>query len=348
MSTLRIAVVGVGALGQHHASKLSAFEDVELIGVVDAREEQGRSVAQRCGTEWFPSVSSLPDTPDAVVVAVPTAAHCTVASEFLKKGVPVLVEKPLAANLQEAETLRQLADEHQCILQVGHIERFNPAYAEARKHVTRPLFIRCQRVSPYAFRSMDIGVVHDLMIHDIDLVLDLVREPVETVEAFGAVTIGPHEDFAVGRLRFQSGCIADLTVGRMCPEAERSMQIWDPAGVVSVDLHARTVNLRNPEGPFRADPSEVHRRIASAENPMSLKSEVFESWMGQTSVQAGSADALESELREFVDCVKNQSTPRVGGAEAVAAMEIAERVLAEISLYSYQKSASGGSGRRAA
>jgi predicted dehydrogenase len=348
MTQLRMAVVGVGALGQHHATKLTGFSDVDLVAVVDAREQQGQAVASKCDTQWCADTSQLPDDLDGVVIAVPTTAHLQVASQFIRRGIPVLIEKPLASSLEEAQQLHELSAASGGMIQVGHIERFNPAFQLVRRRVNHPLYVRCQRVSPYAFRSMDIGVVHDLMIHDIDLVLDLAGSSADSVEAFGAVTIGPQEDFAVARVRFRSGLIADLTAGRMCPAAERTMQIWDPSGVYSVDLHARTVSMRTPQEPFATRPSAVHDRIAAAENPLALKDEVYQRWLETEQLEGGEGDALEAELREFADCVATGTPPRVGSGEAVAAMEIAERVLAEISLYSYQNASIGQSTRRAA
>jgi predicted dehydrogenase len=345
-----MAVVGVGALGQHHARKLAKFSDVDLIGVADSRADQGQSVAAQCDTTWFPDTDSLRQHRlDAAVIAVPTIAHQDVATPFISSGVPVLIEKPLAASLEESRCLHELAVAQNSLIQVGHIERFNPAFQIAEQRVCQPLYIRCQRVSPHAFRSMDIGVVHDLMIHDIDLVRALIGDSeVVSVDAFGAVTIGPQEDFAVARIRFASGAIADLTAGRMCPAAERSMQIWDTSGVVSVDLNARTVSVRTPNEPFATHPEIVQHRIAAAQNPMELKPAVFDNWMGLEEISGDMSDALEAELREFVDCMKNSSTPRVTSREAVSAMEIADKILAEISLYSYQQESSGQSGSRAA
>ena len=187
-----MAVIGVGALGRHHARILSELPEVDLVAVADSRIEQGQEVAAKCRSKWFADYRELVDSGrvDAVSVVVPTTAHRNVAGEFLTAGIPVLVEKPLAASVAEAQTLVDLARDNQALLQVGHIERFNPAFQAARSRIDQPKYIRAERTSTYTFRSTDIGVVHDLMIHDIDLVLALVQCPLRSVEAFGVTVMG--------------------------------------------------------------------------------------------------------------------------------------------------------------
>ncbi|MCA9082525.1 MAG: Gfo/Idh/MocA family oxidoreductase [Planctomycetaceae bacterium] len=348
MTKLRMAVVGVGSLGQHHAAKLSAFEDVDLVGVVDPGESQGRTVAERVGTDWFRDVDSLPADIHAVVVATPTRFHLDAATHFLTQGIPTFVEKPLASTLSDAEKLVRLADRHNCILQVGHIERFNPAFDAARELCGTPLYIRCQRVSPYTFRSTDIGVVHDLMIHDIDLVLDLTGQMPTSVEAFGAVGIGPHEDMAVARLKMPSGTFVDITSSRMCPAAERTMVIWGTEGCVEVDLQSRQVHHWAPKGQFASNPQLVHALIAATSDPRTLKDRVFGEWIEVQTITASSDDAMSLELRDFIDSVRSEGSPRVSGREGVAAMQVAEQVLSSLRLWSYQTSALAAQTKRAA
>lgn len=348
MNRLKLIVVGVGALGQHHARKLAAFADVDLIGVVDQRRAQGESVAAACETCWYPDLPSVPQPVDGAIVAVPTVAHHAVASELLKSGTSVLIEKPLAASLAESRALHALATENGATIQVGHIERFNPAFEILQEHVTRPLYVRGQRVSPYAFRSMDIGVVHDLMVHDIDLVLALTGSRVASVEAFGAVTIGPHEDFATARLRMTCGAIVDLTAGRMCPEPERSLQVWDRRGHYTADLHRRTVTVRTAAEPFATHPARVHELIRKSDQPTELKAAVFRDWIREQQLSGDQSDALEAELRDFVTHLKTGLTPRVPSSEALKTMEIAEMVLAALAVHSYQSAPPIGLHERAA
>jgi predicted dehydrogenase len=336
---LRLAVIGVGALGRHHARILSTFPDVTLSGVVDSRQQQGERIAADFGTQWFSSMAPLMSAVDGVVVAVPTVYHHEVAGPLLDAGIPVLIEKPLAMNLDQSLKLHRLSRYRDTILQVGHVERFNPAFELLRTHVGRPLHIRCQRVSPYTFRSTDIGVVHDLMIHDIDLVLSLTGSDVCGVESFGSVTFGPHEDMAVARIRTSSGVIVDLTASRMSPTAERSIQVWSEDGYASADLNARTVTTWKPEPMFRENPGLVHTIVANTPDPLKLKDEVFTKWIKPQHLQASADDALTAELRDFVHCIRTGSVPRVSSADAVKAMEVAGLVLSRMQKFSYQSPA---------
>lgn len=348
MTVLRMAVVGVGSLGRHHAAKLAGFDDTNLIGVVDPAEKQGREVAERTGTNWYRSVDDLPERPDAVVIAAPTRFHLDAASHFLKQGVAAFVEKPLASTLSEARQLLRLAERHGAILQVGHIERFNPAFTAARERCGMPLYIRCQRVSPYSFRSTDIGAVHDLMIHDIDLVLALTDARPESVEAFGAVAIGPHEDMAVARLRMSSGTIVDLTCSRLCPHAERSLLVWGSDGCVEADLQSRRIRHWQPERQFRSNPALIHSIVAATPDPRTLKDRVFGDWIQEESVQASADDAMSLELRAFVHAAETNSEPEVSGAAGVQAMEVADRILTSLQAWNYQTNAAVQRTRRAA
>lgn len=345
---LRMAVVGVGSLGQHHAGKLAAFDDVDLVGVADPGEVQGRAVAERMGTEWFATADELPGELDGVVIATPTVYHIDAALRFLSDKVPTFVEKPLAANVADAKQIQRLAEQTSTTLQVGHIERFNPAFEAAQSLCQAPLYIRAQRVSPYSFRSTDIGVVHDLMIHDIDLVLSLTGQMPESVESFGAVGIGPHEDMTVARLRMPGGCIVDLTASRMCPAAERTIQIWGTGGCVNADLHARTVQHFKPEARFAANPGLVHSIAASTPDPRTLKDSVFGEWIQSQTTQADACDAMELELRDFINCIRTGSTPRVTGSDAVDAMVVADQVLESLRAWSYQTNSMAIPARRAA
>lgn len=336
MSELQLAVVGVGSLGQHHARILAGMEGVRLAGVVDPRPEQGQQIAERFESSWFADIRQLPQPLDGVVIATPTIYHVEPASFFLKSGVATLVEKPLAADLQSANQLRELAEANDAVLQVGHVERFNPAFEEAQKICGDVKYLRCQRVSPYTFRSTDIGVVHDLMIHDIDLALALTGSMPESVEAFGAVTVGPHEDCAVARLRMPGQCIVDITSSRMAPQAERSLQIWGSHGCMNVDLHARTVTTWAPSAPLAANPGMIQAIAAATPNPLSLKERVFGEWIEENTIQASDRDALTAELQEFTQAIRGEITPRVSGREAVHAMLVAADVLNSLEKWSWQ------------
>ncbi|MEY3457353.1 MAG: putative oxidoreductase YceM [Planctomycetota bacterium] len=336
MKNVRVAVIGVGALGQHHARILAGLPGAELAAVVDSREVQGRAVAERHGCRWLADPGELCGSVDGVVVAVPTTAHVEVARPFLEAGTAVLVEKPLAQSFEAASVLRNIARFRRSLLQVGHVERFNPAFELLQERAGHPLYIRCQRFSPYTFRSTDIGVVHDLMIHDIDLVLALTGAAVERVESFGAVAFGPHEDMANARLQLSSGAIVDLCVSRLNPAAERSIQVWSTTGYVSADLQTRKVVSWKPCEAIAANPSMVHDIVSVTPNPLTLKDEVFSKWIPREEFQASAADALTAELQDFVDCIRTGRQPRVSGDAALAAMDVADRVLQGMSGWSWQ------------
>ena len=336
MNRVKLGVVGVGALGQHHARILSSMPDVQLVGVVDSREQQGREIAAKHNTEWFASPEQIRSRVQGVVIAVPTIHHHDVGLPFVEAGIHVLMEKPLANSLQAAQTLQRMAAFRRATLQVGHVERFNPTFELLQQKIERPLYIRAQRVSPYTFRSTDIGVVHDLMIHDIDLVLALTGDSIVSVDAFGAVTFGPHEDMAMARLKTSSGIIADITASRMSPVADRTIQVFSANGCVTADLNKRTVSSWTPAAQLAKNPSLVHDIIAATPDPLTLKNEVFTKWITNETVQASNADALTAELTDFVHCIRTNARPRVSGEDAVRALEVADRVLAGMAKWSWQ------------
>src|SRR3954454_17199040 len=251
MKRLRVGVVGVGHLGQHHARILASLPDVELVAVADSRPGQAQAVADKYGTRAVGDYRQLLDQVDAVSVAVPTVLHREVAGTFLARGIPTLVEKPLASTLAEAELLLSLSHSTGAILQVGHMERFNPALSALQQMPIRPKYIACERLSTYTFRSTDIGVVLDLMIHDIDLVLSLVAAPVRSVSALGVSIFGGHEDVANARVEFEDGCVADLTASRASYVASRKMRLWGAEGYATLDFATRRATLVRPSDRLR-------------------------------------------------------------------------------------------------
>ena len=327
MSRLKMAVVGVGALGRHHARILSEFDRVDLIAVADTNAETGARVAEQCHTQYVTDYRQLLDQVDAVAVAVPTTLHLSVASDFLARRVPALVEKPLACDFQQAKQLAGLAKKSGTLLQVGHVERFNPAAQVAMKQCGPPKYVRAERLSPYSFRSIDIGVVHDLMIHDIDLILELVDSPVERVDAFGICIMGGHEDSVQARLTFQNGCIADLTSSRVHPNAKRSMQIWSADSCVTVDYTTREVVCFSPSETLRFGTSPVERAKQPEADIEQLRRDVFGKFLNVVKPDVPRTDALTAELCSFVDCVLQGTRPVVGPEAALDAMRVAERIL---------------------
>jgi predicted dehydrogenase len=259
----------------------------------------------------------------------------------------VLVEKPLTANVEDGALLVRLAREHSVPLQVGHVERFNPAFQMLADKVGSPKYIRCERVSPYAFRSMDIGAVHDLMIHDIELTLSLVGEAPCKVEAFGVSLVGGSEDCVQARLTFPGGCIADLTANRVAPAASRLLQCWSDKGCAIADLNARSVSVFSPGEPLlRGElPFELVQQGLAA--PAELKPEIFTRFINHETCQASNADALTAELQSFLDCVRTGQTPLVSGAQGLAALKVAEQLLQAIAFHRWDGASPGRCGPHA-
>jgi predicted dehydrogenase len=341
MSRLRVGVVGTGALGRHHARIYSQLPSTELTAVADTNAERGSAIAEACGSHWVPDYRQLFDRVDAVSIAVPTLGHHAIALEFLGRGIAAMVEKPLAATAAQAAEIVAAADRGRAILQVGHVERFNPASQEARRLARNPRYIHCERFSPYAFRSTDIGVVLDVMIHDIDLVLDLVQAPLEKVEAFGVSVLGENEDCAQARLTFANGCIADLTANRVSPSTRRAMQVWSETGCVDVDFGSREVIHYAPTERLRAGECVLDRARRPGANIDQLKGEIFTEYVRIERPTVSSADALTLELSSFVECVTGRKTPLVDGQAALAAMRAAERVLESVAAHRWNGAALG-------
>ncbi len=327
MSRLRMGVVGVGALGQHHARLLSELESVQLIAVADPHAKQGRRVADDCHTKWTADFRELLGQIDAISIAAPTTAHVEIASEFINRGIPVFVEKPIACDVRESEELVELAEQKDVILQVGHIERFNPAMITAKRFCGAPKYIRCERLSPFAFRSTDIGVVHDLMIHDIDLVLDLVKSPISSADAFGLSLMSGRDDSIQARLEFENGCVADLSASRVNPTAKRQMQVWSDDGCVNVDFTSCQVTCYTPTEALKFGTPPVELAKQPGTNIEQLKQAVFQTYIRIESPAVASSNALLDELTSFIDCIHDGRQPIVDGQQALQAMRVAERIL---------------------
>ena len=344
MSQLKVAVVGVGALGRHHARILAGFDDVDLVAVADTNKDTGQKVAELHDSRWVASYAEIIDDINAVSIAVPTFMHRRVAGDFLDRGLPVLVEKPLAGNLSDARELVELAAAQQTLLQVGHVERFNPATQAAWAECGAPKYIRGERLSPYAFRSMDIGVVHDLMIHDIDLVLDLVKSPLKDATGLGFSILGEHEDMVQARLTFENGCVADLTANRVNPTASRSMQVWSTSGCMNVDFNSRDVVSYSLSNALRFGKPLPERARQPGADIEQLKRDLFGTFIKVKQPTVAEGDALTAELRSFIDCVQTGQTPLVDGLAALAAMDVADRILKSVADHQWDGHAAGAIG----
>jgi predicted dehydrogenase len=323
-SPLRVAVVGAGHLGRHHARLYAAIPQAELVAVADVRADRARDVAQAYGAQATDDYRELLGRVDAASIAVPTENHFAVARDFLEAGCPVLIEKPFTRSLAEADQLLEIAERKGVPIMVGHIERFNPAFLAAKEHFRSPLFIDCVRMGPFTFRSLDIGVVLDLMIHDLDILLDLVPAPIESVEAVGMPVLTTHEDMANARVAFANGCVASLTASRVAAHAVRRVRVLQPDAVISLDYGEREAQVyrRRPDAPSVAtiDPTAIR----------DIKGFVFERFLTVEEIPMEPHDALEQELLSFLHCVATGAPPVCSGHTARKALELAERILASI------------------
>ncbi len=335
MTSVRMAVIGVGHLGQHHARILADLPDVELVGVVDSNLDQARAVAARHDTTGYAEFESVLDRVDAVSVVTPTVYHHRVAAEFLRAGVPVLVEKPICRTLAEADDLIALAEKSGVPLQVGHIERFNPAFEDLARRPITPKFLEAERHGPYTGRSVDIGAVLDLMIHDLDLILALIDSPVRVVSAVGASVFGGHEDMVNARLEFENGCVAHVTASRISQRAKRRLRIWAPEGYAGIDFVSRKLTLVQPGEELRRHGLRPEKLDAAAR--ARLKDEVFGRYLQVLHRDEDrKCDQLTSELKHFVDCVRTGRRPRVTGEDGRDALELAERVLGALRKHEWE------------
>lgn len=323
MERLRIIVVGGGRLGQFHASKLAARADVHLVGIVEPSAERRKELAQE-GFPVFADLSEMPGQVQAAVVAAPTTLHGRIVRALLADGIDVLVEKPIASSVAEARRMVVQAKTAGRILQVGHIERFNPAFAAAKQCVASPWLIETVRCGPFTGRSLDIGVVLDLMIHDLDLILSLTNSFPTTVTASGRTLLGGEEDVAEARIEFDNGCTATLQASRITRPPRREMRIWSNGAVARVDFAAAEVTITriHPDiqaGQFRAadlSPAELRR----------IQPQFHEVYLPEEAIACEKRDALAAEIADFVECVRTRRRPVVDGAAGLAALQIAEAI----------------------
>ncbi len=310
MNKIKTAVIGVGSLGQHHARILSQHENSELVGVVDASEERGKQIATSCKTVNFTKPGDIIDKVQAVVIAVPTPYHYEVAKKFLNAGVHCLVEKPITLQVEHADELIQTAKDKKLVLQVGHIERFNPAFTASKPYIKEPKFIEAVRIGPYDSRMSHIGVVLDLMIHDLDIILSIVKSKVVSIEAYGEKVFSEHEDRARARLRFENGCIADISISRASFDKSRKMTVFQDNGFVSLDYGTKIVNIYSKK-------SDVKELKTMSDIEM-LTPEV------------GTKEQLFYELDHFLSCINDNKIPMITGENGRDALKLAHDILKNI------------------
>lgn len=346
MKPLKLGVVGVGHIGRLHARLAAAMQAVELVGVVDPDQAAREQIAQSCHTKALARHGDLLGQVDAAIIAAPTALHHRLGSELIENGIHVLMEKPLAASYGEAAELVALAEKRGVVLQVGHVERFNPALSSVAAHLSEPKYIDARRLSAHKFRSTDIGVVLDLMIHDLDVVLTLVRSPVRDVEALGISIFGRNEDVAQARLRFDNGCVAMLTASRVSYETTRTMHVWSQHGFASVDFGNRCATLVRPSEPILRRQLDVAR--LGDDEQAHLRDHLFDELLPIERVQSEPCDQLGAELSDFVDSIRQGRSPRVTGVAGRDVIGVAEQILTKISTHAWDGSPVGRMGPFAA
>ncbi len=307
MKKIRTGIVGVGYLGKFHAEKYHSLSDVELVAVVDVIEERARTQAQRFGAQAYFDYNEIYDKVDAVSIVVPTHLHYKVAKDFLINGVDILVEKPISVTFEQAMDLVDTAEAMGAILQVGHLERFNPAIVSMREKLFNPMFIECHRISPFIERGADVDVVLDLMIHDIDIMLNFVKSEIKEIQAVGVPVLSSKLDIVNARFRFENGCVANVTASRIAAKSLRKVRIFQPDAYFSVDYSSSEVlmyrRLDGGEGrPYRivVEPLKVEKK-----------------------------DSLLEEIRSFVKCVNSRERPLVSGEVGARCVEVAHRILTQ-------------------
>ena len=299
---VKVGVAGVGHMGKEHARIYSELQEVELVGVHDSNPDTARKIAAKCKTRAFGSLEEMVDAVDAASIVTPTSTHLAIAEPFLKRGKHVLVEKPIAMDTEEARKLVDLAEKHGAKLAVGHVERFNPVLVALEERLGRPRFIEAHRLSPYPGRSTDIGVVMDLMIHDLEIILHLVRSPVTSVDAVGIPVLSKGEDIANARIRFANGCVANLTTSRISPEKLRKIRVFQDDAYLSLD--------------YMKQEGEIYKRLDGK--------------ITRDKIPVMKGEPLKNQLAEFVMNVRENTDPRVAGAHGFEALKLASQICGQI------------------
>ncbi|MBT3048883.1 MAG: Gfo/Idh/MocA family oxidoreductase [Candidatus Thiodiazotropha sp.] len=302
MDKVRTAVIGVGYLGRYHAQKYAALDDSELVAVVDIDPDTAANVAKECNTEALSDYHDLMDKVDAVSIVVPTQLHHQVAKDFLDSGIHVLLEKPITVTVAEADALIEIARRKQRVLQVGHLERFNSAVLALEGVLKDPQFIESHRLAPFNLRGADVNVVLDLMIHDIDIIQKLVGAPIASIDAKGGAVLTQEYDIANARIKFENGCVANVTASRVSMKPQRKMRIFQPDAYISIDFQDKILSIH------RKGEKEIFPGIPE----ITSEESVFEN-----------SDAIMAELRAFLDAIRTGTLPPVTGEDGREALKTA-------------------------
>ena len=294
-SPIRAGVVGVGSIGKNHARIYSGLPGVEFSAILDTNRETGTAISAEYGVKAVSDLSEFAELIDVATVSTPTPDHHETGKFLLHQGKHLLIEKPITETPEQAQELVKLAKERSLILQIGHVERFNPVLGALEQRLTRPRFIESHRLSPYPFRSVEIGVVLDLMIHDLEIILHLVRSPVKSIDAVGVPVLSKGEDIANAQIRFQNGCVANVTASRISPEKMRKIRVFQEDAYLSLDYQNQSAEM------FRLVNGKITREVVEIEKD----------------------EPLKRELQSFVECSRRGVQPVVSGSEAAAALELA-------------------------
>ncbi len=300
--TVKCGVIGTGSLGQHHARIYAALENVDLVGIVDADPQRAREIAERHGTKAFDSPEALAAECEAISIVVPTNKHAEVAIPILEQGAHVLIEKPICASLEEAHRVLDKAKETNRLVQVGHIEHFNPVMSYLEENVQNPLYITADRLAPFNIRGTEVGVVLDLMIHDIGIIQQLVKSPIEKIDSVGVNVLSGKEDIANARIQFANGCVANINTSRVSTKKVREIRVFQTNGYLSLNFMEQSGHLVRKDG----------LNLTTEEIPIEKD------------------EPLKLELAAFVNCVREKLSPKVGGIEAATALELAMMITEQI------------------
>lgn len=302
MNVLRVGVVGVGHIGKNHARLYGDLPSAKFTAVYDIDQPRAKKITEKSHALAAHSIDEFAENVDAASIATPTSTHFEIAKQLLDRGKHLLIEKPIAENTAHATELAALAAQRGLILQVGHVERFNPVLSALEERLTHPRFIEAHRLSPYPERSTDIGVVLDLMIHDLEIILHLVRSPVQNIDAVGVPVLSRGEDIANARIRFENGCIANITSSRISPERMRKIRVFQEDAYLSLDYQEQT--------------GEIYRRVGGR--------------ITRDKVAIEREEPLKRQLASFIECASTGRAPRVSGLQATAALELAVEITKRI------------------
>jgi len=302
MSKLKIAVIGIGYLGEFHAQKYKANKNADLIGIVDIDESRGIEIARKIGVDFYSDYTSIIDVVDAVSIVVPTNLHYKIAKYFIENGKHVLIEKPFASNVLEAKKLEKLSKNKKVVLQIGHLERFNKAFVALKKKVKSPLFIECNRISPFKIRGTEVNVIMDLMIHDLDIILSLNNSKVKSIQANGISVLSKTTDIAHARITFENNCVCNLTASRISDKVERKMRLFQKNAYFSLDFQACTLDS------YRTIKTNKTKSIEKSQDNFLQN------------------DPLNDEIISFLKCIKNNKKPIVTALDGINALQYAIKI----------------------